>query len=40
MNCIRIYTTPEGESRFEEVELPTVKMSVHPNAVPFDANLD
>ncbi len=30
MKCLRIYATPDGESRFDEVELPTTKMSVHP----------
>ncbi|WP_131196931.1 hypothetical protein [Lichenihabitans psoromatis] len=36
MKCLRIYATPDGESHFDDVELPTTKMSVHPDAVPFD----
>ena len=36
MKCLRIYATPDGESHFDEVELPTTKRQVHPDAVPFD----
>jgi hypothetical protein len=36
MKCLRIYATPDGESHFDEVELPTTKRSVHPDAEPFD----
>lgn len=36
MKCLRISATPDGESHFDEVELPTTKRSVHPDAVPFD----
>jgi hypothetical protein len=36
VKCLRIYATSDGESRFDEVELPTTKRPVHPNAVPFD----
>jgi hypothetical protein len=35
MKCLRRYATSDGESRFDKVELPTTKMSVHPDAVPF-----
>jgi hypothetical protein len=38
MKCLRIYATPDGESHFDEVELPTTKRSVHPDAVPFDVS--
>ena len=34
MKCLRIYATPEGKSHFDEIELPTTKRSVHPDAVP------
>jgi hypothetical protein len=34
MKCLRIYATPDGESHFDEVELPTTKRPVHPDAVP------
>jgi hypothetical protein len=36
MKCLRIYATPDGESHFDEVELPTTKRRVHPDAAPFD----
>jgi hypothetical protein len=36
MKCLRIYATPDGESHFGEIDLPTTKIAVHPDAVPFD----
>ena len=36
MKCLRIYATPDGESHFDEVDLPTTPQSVHPDATPFD----
>jgi hypothetical protein len=36
MKCLRIYATADGESHFDEVELPTTKSSVHPDAAPFE----
>ncbi len=38
MKCLRIYATPDGELHFDEVELPTTKTSVHPEAAPFDVS--
>jgi hypothetical protein len=38
MKCLRIYATPDGESHFDEVEVPTTKRSVHSDAVPFDVS--
>ena len=38
MKCLRIYATPDGESHFDEVQLPTTKRSVHPDAVPFEVS--
>jgi hypothetical protein len=38
MKCLRIYSTPDGESHFDEVEIPTTKLSVHPDAEPFDVS--
>ena len=38
MKCLRIYASPDGESHFDEVELPTAKRSVHPDAVPFEVS--
>lgn len=36
MKCLRIYATPDGESHFDEIELPTTKIAVHADATPFD----
>ena len=36
MKCLRIYATQDGESHFGEVEIPTEKAPVHPDATPFD----
>ena len=36
MKCLRIYATPDGESHFDEIELPTTKRPAHPDAEPFD----
>ena len=36
MKCLRIFATSDGESRFDEVEIPTTPRSVHPGATPFD----
>lgn len=38
MKCLRIYATPDGESHFDEIEIPTTKRSVHPDATPFDVS--
>jgi hypothetical protein len=36
MKCLRIYATPDGESHFDEVELPiTEKVTVAPGAKSF-----
>jgi hypothetical protein len=35
---LRVYATPDGEAHFDEVELPTTKRSVHPDAVPFEVS--
>lgn len=36
MKCLRIYATPDGESHFDEVDIPTKSLSVHPDAAPFE----
>ena len=36
MKCLRIYATPDGESHFDDVELPTIPITVHPEATPFE----
>ncbi len=38
MKCLRIFATPDGESHFDEVESPTTRRSVHPDAVPFEVS--
>lgn len=38
MKCLRIYTTSDGESHFDEVQIPTKTLSVHPDATPFDVS--
>jgi hypothetical protein len=35
MKCLRIYSTTDGESHFDEVEIPTSSRQVHPDAVAF-----
>jgi hypothetical protein len=35
MKCLRIYSTTDGESHFDEVEIPTSSGQVHPNAAAF-----
>ncbi len=36
MKCPRIYTTPDGESHFDDVELPSKSVQVHPEAAAFE----
>ena len=38
MKCLRIYATPDGESHFDEVKIPTSSRQVHPNAVAFEVS--
>lgn len=38
MKCLRIYASPDGESHFDEVEIPTKDVSVHPDATPFEVS--
>lgn len=40
MKCLRIYATEDGESHFDEVEIPTWSRQVHPNAAPFGVSAD
>jgi hypothetical protein len=35
MRCLRVYSTADGESHFDEVEIPTRSGKVHPNAAAF-----
>ena len=39
MKCLRIFATPDGESRFGEVEIPMkAKLKVAPGAKPFQVS--
>ena len=38
MKCLRIYASSDGESHFDEVELPMAESSVHPDAEPFEVS--
>jgi hypothetical protein len=38
MRCLRIYAAPDGESHFDEIEIPTMKRTVHPDAMPFETS--
>ncbi|WP_316168018.1 MULTISPECIES: hypothetical protein [unclassified Bradyrhizobium] len=39
MKCLRIYATPDGESRFGEVDIPTAAaVTVAPGAKPFQVS--
>jgi len=36
MKCLRIYATPDGESHFDEIDIPTDKRPVSPEIAPFE----
>jgi len=36
--CLRIYTTADGESHFDQVEIPTSSRQVHPQATAFEVS--
>jgi len=36
MRCLRIYASTDGESHFDEIEIPTTKRSIHADAAPFE----
>ncbi|CCD88652.1 hypothetical protein; putative Pirin-related protein [Bradyrhizobium sp. ORS 285] len=38
MKCLRVYATEDGESHFDEVDIPTVARQVHPEAAIFDVS--
>jgi hypothetical protein len=38
MKCLRVYSTTDGESHFDEVEIPTGARQVHPDAVAFEVS--
>jgi hypothetical protein len=36
MKCLRIYATPDGESHFDEIDIPTSKRQAIPDTAPFE----
>jgi len=36
MKCLRISASPDGESHFDEVDIPTLKKSIFPDSAPFE----
>ena len=38
MKCLRVYATEDGESHFDEVEIPTSSRQVHSDAAAFDVS--
>jgi len=36
MKCLRIYATPDGESRFDEIDIPMTRRPAIPDAAPFE----
>ena len=38
MRCLRIYATPDGESHFDEVDIPTTATPIFPNTAPFEVS--
>jgi hypothetical protein len=36
MRCLRIYATPDGESHFDEIDIPTARRPAIPDTVPFE----
>ena len=36
MKCLRIYATPDGESHFDEIDIPTSKRAAIPDTAPFE----
>lgn len=36
MRCLRIYATPDGESRFGEVDIAMTTSPLFPNEAPFE----
>jgi hypothetical protein len=38
MKCLRVYPTADGESHFDQVEIPTSSRQVHPKATAFEVS--
>jgi hypothetical protein len=39
MKCLRVYSTADGESHFDEVEVPTFSRQVHPGAAALTVSM-
>ena len=38
MRCLRVFSTADGESHFDEIEIPTSALQVHRDAAPFEVS--
>jgi hypothetical protein len=38
MKCLQIYSAADGESHFDQVEIPTSSRQVHPEATAFEVS--
>jgi hypothetical protein len=38
MKCLRVYSTADGESHFDEIEIPTFSRQVHANAAALEVS--
>jgi hypothetical protein len=38
MKCLRIYSTADNESHFDQVKIPTSSRQVHPKATAFEVS--
>jgi hypothetical protein len=36
MKCLRIYATPDGESRFDEIDIPMTRRPAFPDTAPLE----
>lgn len=36
MKCLRIYAAPDGESHFDEIDIPTAERTVFPDVPPLE----
>ena len=40
MKCLRIYSTPDGESHFDDVDIATTMTPLFPSEAPFELSAD
>ena len=38
MKCLRIYSSADGESHFDEIDIPTIPRQVHPDVAAFEVS--